>query len=68
MAVHNRIRPSGKTGAFFHLRVHPDRPPLRVIAAPGDPRPSRARAVDAAPGTVLGVAGGLRVACADGVY
>ncbi len=71
MAVHNRIRAfSPKPGAFFHIRVHPDRPPVRVIAAPGRPEAEPGAApVDAAPGTVLGVAEeGLRVACADGIY
>ncbi len=71
MAVHNRIRAFWpRPGAFFHVRVHPDRPPVRVIAAPGRPEAAPGTAaVGAAPGTVLGVAGeDLRVACADGAY
>ncbi|QLA18299.1 methionyl-tRNA formyltransferase [Desulfolutivibrio sulfoxidireducens] len=72
MAVHNRIRAfSPKPGAFFFMRLGPDRPPVRVIASPGRPEGGPGEAVPglAAPGTVLGLAGGgLRVACGDGVY
>ncbi|MDQ7833721.1 MAG: methionyl-tRNA formyltransferase [Desulfovibrionaceae bacterium] len=72
MDVHNRIRAfSPKPGAFFHVRLRPDAPPLRVIAAPGRPEagPGGTPPDGAAPGTVLGLAdGNLRVACADGVY
>lgn len=72
MDVHNRIRAfSPKPGAFFHVRLRPDTPPLRVIAAPGRPEsaPGATPPDGARPGTVLGISGGnLRVACADGVY
>ncbi|NDY58751.1 methionyl-tRNA formyltransferase [Desulfovibrio sulfodismutans] len=72
MDVHNRIRAfSPKPGAFFHVRLRPGAPPLRVIAAPGRPEsaPGGTPPEGAAPGTVLGLAeGNLRVACADGVY
>jgi methionyl-tRNA formyltransferase len=72
MDVHNRIRAfSPKPGAFFHVRLRPDDPPVRVIAAPGRPEsaPGGTPPEGAAPGQVLGVSDGfLRVACTDGVY
>lgn len=72
MEVHNRIRAfSPRPGAFFHVRLHPDAAPLRVIAAPGRPEaaPGEGAPHGATPGEILGVADGrLRVACADGVY
>jgi len=72
MEVHNRIRAfSPRPGAFFHVRLRPDAPPLRVIAAPGRPEsaPGGTPPAGSAPGEMLGVAGGnLRVACADGAY